>query len=97
MNNLTKVFKAYGEMMSLYATCYDSEIRKVYPEYPDDISKVCHYMLDIFRYLSGEDDELCETVDWDDFKMRCNYLKKYVHCYFDSVVDIVEKKMNGEW
>ena len=98
--NLRRIFEAYGELMHLKATCQMEGSKDPYhPKYPvyiNDLNFVCACMMDIFRYLSGEDDELIDYVDWDEFKMRWKFLTKCVHISCD-VVDLVEKKMNGEW
>lgn len=99
--NLRRVFECYGELKSLRATCLMEGSKDPYhPHYPvyiNDLEFVCACMTDIFRYLSGEDDELVDYLDWDDFKMHCKFLEKHVHCDCDVVVDLVEKKMKGEW
>lgn len=96
--DLRRIFEAYGELMHLKARCQMEGSKDIchpkYPVYFNDLCYVCACMDDIFRYLSGEDDELADYLDWDEFKIHCDYLKKYVHCHCDTVVDLVEKKMN---
>ena len=78
-----KIFMEYGYLMAVKDTfCKD------HPEYADDMHLVCADMPDLFRYVSGEDEE--PYFDVDDFKIAYAEIRKIIHTKYDMIKAIEE-------
>lgn len=87
MKKMRKVFMEYGYLMAEKETfCKD------HPEYADDMRHVCADMPDIFRYVSGEDEEPCFDVAY--FKAAYESIRKIIHTKYDMLRVI--KEMGGD-